>query len=146
VSGDSPSAEQSELEKSRTFENLRAAFADEAALVFRYLYYASLAEFEGLDRHAALFKELAEGGDSCVQGCFDFLKLARDPDSGIKIGGTLKNLESLRQSETRQHSRTYPEMAKTARAEGFTDVASWFDTLEKAKRAHALRLQKLSRG
>jgi rubrerythrin len=134
------------LGDSRTFENLRAAFAEEAALVFRYLYYATLAEFEGLDRHAGLFKEFAEGGDPNVQGCFDFLKLARDPDSGIAVGGTLKNLESLIQSETRQFSRTYPEMAKVARAEGFNDIASWFDTLEKAKRGHVRRLEKLSRG
>lgn len=132
------------LERSRTFENLRAAFSEEAALVFRYLYYSTLADFEGMDRHAALFKDIAEGGDACVQGCFDFLKLARDPESGIAVGGTLKNIESLIQTETRQHSQTYPEMAKTAREEGFTDIASWFDTLQKAKRSHVRKLRKLS--
>lgn len=132
------------LEDSRTFENVRKAFAQEAALVFRYLYYATLAEFEGLEKHAALFKEIAEGGTSSVQGCFDFLKLAGDPDSGIAIGGTFKNLESLLQSETRQYNQTYPEMARTAREEGLTDIASWFETLEKAKRAHVQKLRKLS--
>jgi rubrerythrin len=132
------------LEDSRTFENVRKAFAEEAALVFRYLYYATLAEFEGLEKHAALFKEIAEGGTSSVHGCFDFLKLVRDPDSGIAIGGTFKNLESMLQSETRQYNQTYPEMARTAREEGLTDIASWFETLEKAKRAHVQKLRKLS--
>jgi rubrerythrin len=131
------------LEDSRTFENVRKAFAEEAALVFRYLYYATLAEFEGRDKHAALFKEFAEGGAMHVQGSFDFLKLVRDPESGIAVGGTLKNLESLVQTETKQHNSTYPEMAKTAREEGLTDIASWFDTLEKAKRAHVSKLRKL---
>ena len=131
------------LEDSRTFENVRKAFAEEAALVFRYLYYATLAEFEGMEKHAALFKEIAEGGTSSVQGCFDFLKLVRDPESGIAVGGTLKNLESLVQTETKQHNQTYPEMAKTAREEGLTDIASWFETLEKAKRAHVQKLRKL---
>jgi rubrerythrin len=131
------------LEESRTFENLRRAFAEEAALVYRYLYYATLAEFEGMEKHSALFKEIAEGGSSLVQGSFDFLKLARDPDSGIAVGGTFKNLESLAQTETKQFNQTYPEMARIAREEGLTDVASWFDTLEKAKRAHARKLKML---
>lgn len=138
--------DDSEFAKSRTFENLRSAFAEEAALAYRCLYFSILADFEGLDRHSALFKEIAEGGESFVQGCFDFLSLARDPDSGLEVGGTLKNLEALLQIKARQHGRTYPEMAKAARAEGFPDIASWFDTLEKAKRAHAQKLRKLSGG
>ncbi len=137
-------ADDSEFVKSRTFENLRAAFAEEAALAYRYLYFSVLADFEGLDRHSALFKEIAEGGEDFVQGCFDFLKLARDPDSGLAVGGTLKNMESLLQIEARQQGRTYPEMAQAARMEGFPDIASWFDTLEKAKRAHVQKLRKLS--
>jgi rubrerythrin len=31
----------------------------------------------------------------------------------------------------------YPGMAKTAREEGFTDVADWFETLAKAEKSHA---------
>ena len=100
------------LENSRTFKNVRMAFADEAELVFRYLYCATLAEFEGLEKHSALFKEIAESGTCNAHGCLDFLKLAQDPDSEISFGGTLRNLESLVQSETRQHDQTYPEMAK----------------------------------
>lgn len=123
---------------------MRKAFAEEAALVFRYLYCATLAEFEGLEKHSALFREIAEGGTCNVHGCLDFLKLAQDPDSGISVGGTLRNLESLVQSETIQHNQTYPEMAKTAREEGLPDIASWFETLEKAKRAHVRRLRELS--
>jgi rubrerythrin len=133
------------LENSRTFKNVRLAFADEAELVFRYSYCAALAEFEGLEKHAALFKEIAEGGTSNVHGCLDFLKLARDPDSEIAFGGTARNLESLVQSETRQHGQTYPEMAAAAREEGLPDIASWFETLEKAKRAHVSKLKGLSR-
>lgn len=131
------------LENSRTFKNLRMAFDEEAGLVFRYLYCAGLAEFEGLEKHSALFKEIAEGGTCNVHGCLDFLKLAQDPDSEIAVGGTLRNLESLVRSETIQHDQTYPEMAKAAREEGLSDIASWFETLEKAKRAHVHRLKEL---
>lgn len=133
-----------ELKDSKTASNLRQAFAEEAALAFRCLYYATLAEFEGLESHAALLKELAQSGDVAVQGCFDFLKLVKDPESGLSVGGTLKNLQALIQAEARREGRTYPEMAKTARREGFMDIASWFDTLEKSKRAHLRKLRKLA--
>jgi rubrerythrin len=34
-------------------------------------------------------------------------------------------------------------MAKTARDEGFSEVADWFETLAKAEKSHAGRFQKL---
>ncbi len=37
----------------------------------------------------------------------------------------------------------YPGMAKTARSEGFSEVADWFETLAKAEKAHAGRFQSL---
>jgi rubrerythrin len=132
---------EQKLENSRTFKNVRLAFAEEAELAFRYLYCATLAEFEGMEKHAALFRELAESGSCSAHGCLDFLKLARDPDTELAFGGTLRNAAALAQSEARQHGQTYPEMARTAREEGLTDIASWFDTLEKAKRAHVRRLK-----
>ena len=35
----------------------------------------------------------------------------------------------------------YPGMARTAREEGFDDVAEWFETLAMAERSHAGRFQ-----
>jgi len=135
-----------ELEKSETVRNLRRAFAEEAALAARYAYFATLAEFEGLARHSELFKELAESGRCGAGGCFDFLKRVKDDETGLAVGGTLKNLQSLVQTEARRQGRTYPEMARAARREGFTDIASWFDTLEKSTRAHLRKLRELADG
>jgi rubrerythrin len=36
----------------------------------------------------------------------------------------------------------YPGMAKEARAEGFADIADWFETLAKAEKSHAGRFKK----
>ena len=36
----------------------------------------------------------------------------------------------------------YPGMPKTAREEGFDEIADWFETLAKAERSHANRFQK----
>ena len=37
----------------------------------------------------------------------------------------------------------YPGMAKSAREEGFDDIAEWFETLAKAEKSHAGRFQKM---
>jgi len=131
------------LEESQTFANLKQAFMEEASLAFRYQYFSIIAEFEGLDRHSALFREWSEGGKTNVHGCLDFLRLARDPSADIPLGGTQKNLEALVQSETRQRAELYPAMARVAREEGFSDIASWFDTLEKLKRSHLNKIEGL---
>ena len=34
---------------------------------------------------------------------------------------------------------THPEMAARARAEGFSEIAEWFETLAKAEKNHAAR-------
>ena len=36
----------------------------------------------------------------------------------------------------------YPGMARTAREEGFDEIADWFETLAKAERSNAGRFQK----
>jgi rubrerythrin len=35
----------------------------------------------------------------------------------------------------------YPGMAKTAREEGFDEIADWFETLAKAEKSHAGRFE-----
>lgn len=130
-----------ELENTRTFENLKIAFYEEAALAFRYRFFAIVAEFEGMDRFSSLFKEFSEGGLCNANGSLDYLRTARDPSSDIPIGGTQKNLESVLETEVKQFSEIYPEMARVAREEGFMDIASWFDTLEKLKRSHVRKLK-----
>ena len=44
--------------------------------------------------------------------------------------------------ETHEYTDMYPGMAKTARDEGFDEIADWFETLAKAERSHANRFQK----
>ena len=132
------------FEDSETFKNLKNSFYEESGLAMRYKFFAIVAEFEGLDRYVDLFKEMAEGADCNVHGALDFLRLVKDPSSDIPIGGTNKNVESILQTEVQQYSEIYPEMAKMARKEGFTDVASWFDTLEKLKRAHVRKIKRVT--
>jgi rubrerythrin len=51
-------------------------------------------------------------------------------------------LEAAIHGETHEYTDMYPGMAKTARDEGFDEIADWFETLAKAERSHANRYQK----
>ena len=44
--------------------------------------------------------------------------------------------------ETHEYTDMYPGMARTAREEGFDEIAEWFETLAKAEKSHAGRFQK----
>jgi rubrerythrin len=70
------------------------------------------------------------------------LKQVGDPATGLPIGNTAKNLKAAVAGETHEYETMYPGMAKTAREEGFADIAEWFETLAKAEKSHAGRFQK----
>ena len=55
---------------------------------------------------------------------------------------TDNNLKSAIAGETHEYTDMYPGMAKTARGEGFDEIADWFETLAKAEKSHAGRFQK----
>jgi rubrerythrin len=55
------------------------------------------------------------------------------------------NLKSAVHGETHEYTNMYPGMAKTARDEGFAEVADWFETLAKAEKSHAGRFDKASK-
>ena len=49
---------------------------------------------------------------------------------------------STAEGETHEYTDMYPGMAKTAREEGFDEIADWFETLAKAEKSHAGKFQK----
>jgi rubrerythrin len=72
----------------------------------------------------------------------DFLRSVGDPITDIPFGSTRDNLKSAIEGETYEYTQMYPGMARTAREEGFAEVAQWFETLAKAERSHAGRFTK----
>jgi rubrerythrin len=65
-----------------------------------------------------------------------------DPVTGEPMGDSLLNLKSAIHGETYEYTDMYPGMAKTAREEGFSEIADWFETLAKAEKSHAGRFSK----
>jgi rubrerythrin len=131
-----------ELAGSQTEKNLKGAFASESQANRRYLYFAQAADVEGYPDVAALFRSVAEGETGHAFGHFDFLKQVGDPVTGTPVGTTDDNLRSAIAGETYEYTEMYPGFARTARDEGFEDIAEWLETLARAEKSHAGRFQK----
>ena len=131
------------LKNTKTHQNLKDAFAGESQANRRYLYFAKVADVEGYPEVASNFRETAEGETGHAHGHLDFLKEVGDPATGLPMGDTATNLKAAIAGETHEYTDMYPGMAKAARAEGFTDIADWFETLAKAEKSHAGRFDKM---
>ena len=129
------------LKGTQTHQNLKDAFAGESQANRRYLYFAKQADIEGYPDVAGLFRDTAEGETGHAHGHLDYLKEVGDPATGLPIGDTQENLGAAVAGETHEYTDMYPGMAKTAREEGFAEIADWFETLAKAEKSHAGRFQ-----
>jgi rubrerythrin len=97
---------------------------------------------EGYNDVAAVFRSTAEGETGHAHGHLEYLEASGDPATGLPIGPTGDNLKAAIAGETHEYTDMYPGMAKSAREEGFEEIADWFETLAKAERSHANRFQK----
>ena len=125
------------LNGTKTHQNLKDAFAGESQANRRYLYFAKQADIEGYPEIAGLFRDTAEGETGHAHGHLDYLKAVGDPATGLPIGETPDNLKASVAGETHEYTDMYPGMARTAREEGFKEIADWFETLAKAEKSHA---------
>jgi len=133
------------LKNTKSFDNLKEAFAGESQANRRYLYFARVADIEGFPDIAGLFKDTADAKTGHAFGHLDFLKEVGDlgdPATGEPMGKTELNLKAAVAGETYEYTQMYPGMAKTARDEGFAELAEWFETLAKAEKSHAGRFNK----
>ena len=130
------------LKGTKTHDNLKAAFAGESQANRRYLYFANKADIEGHPEVAALFRSTAEGETGHAHGHLDYLAEVGDPATDLPIGASTLNLKAAVAGETHEYTDMYPGMAKSARDEGFDEIADWFETLAKAERSHANKFAK----
>ena len=131
-----------ELKGSKTAENLKDAFSGESQANRRYLYFAQKADIEGAPDVAQVFRSTAEGETGHAHGHLEYLEEVGDPATGEPMGETEANLKSAIHGETHEYTDMYPGMARTAREEGFEEIADWFETLAKAEKSHAGKFKK----
>ena len=126
----------------KTGKNLKEAFAKSSKAHLRYLYFAQKADIEGYNDISAVFRSTAEGETRHAHGHLAYLEETGDSATGEPVGDTALNLKAAIAGETHKYTDMYPGMARSAREEGFDEIADWFEILAKAEKSHAGRFQK----
>ena len=129
---------------SKTEQSLKESFAGESQANRRYLYFANQADIAGANDVAAVFRSTAEGETGHAHGHMEYLITggAGEPGTGMPAKTVAEALQAAIAGETHEYTDMYPGMAKTAREEGFDEIADWFETLAKAERSHANKFTK----
>jgi rubrerythrin len=136
------------LKGTKTERNLMTAFAGESQARMRYTYFASKAKEEGFVQISLIFEETANQEKEHAKRMFKFLEggaveIQWAFPAGV-IGATRENLLAAAAGENEEWKHMYPDIAKTAREEGFEAVAAVFDAIIVAERQHAKRYEKLA--
>lgn len=123
------------LKGTKTEANLMAAFAGESQARNKYTYYASKAKKDGYVQIAALFEETANNEKEHAKIWFKLL-----------YGGmpsTVENLKDAAEGENYEWTDMYAGFAKTAREEGFDEIADLFEGVAAIEKEHEERYRKL---
>lgn len=123
-----------ELKGSKTERNLLEAFAGESMARNKYTYFASIAKKEGYEQIMGVFQETADNEKEHAKMWAKLL--------GI-IGDTKSNLEEAANGENYEWTKMYKEFAKTAREEGFNEIAGYFERVAEVEAEHEERYRKL---
>jgi rubrerythrin len=126
-----------DLRGTKTLENLQEAFARESQDNRRFLYFATKADVEGLPEIASLFRSVAEGETMHAFGHLDFLAELGEWTGRGETSPVVACLKAALELEAAEHTQMYPGFARTARDEGFDEMAEWFEMLVRSERSHA---------
>ncbi len=131
------------LKGTQTEKNLLTAFAGESQARNRYAFFASKAKKEGYEQISGIFQETAENEKEHAKRLFKFLEggtaeISASFPAGV-IGETKDNLKESAEGENHEHTIMYPEFAKIAEEEGFSDIASAMRSIANAEKQHEKR-------
>jgi len=137
------------IKGTKTEKNLLAAFAGESQARNRYTFFASSAKKEGYEQISRFFLETAENEKEHAKVFFKYLEggeveITAAYPAGV-IGNTRQNLQEAADGEKMEWSNLYADFAKTAREEGFEEVARSFDQIAKVEMFHEQRYRKLAK-
>ena len=125
---------QTKYAGTQTEKNLLAAFAGESEARNKYTFFASKARKKGYEQIAALFLKTAENEKEHAKLWFKELE---------GIGDTAENLQAAAEGENYEWTDMYEDFAKTAEAEGFTELAHRFRLVAAIEKHHEERYRAL---
>jgi rubrerythrin len=117
-----------DLTGSKTFDNLKAAFAGESQANRRYTLWRRIAELEGAPQAALdAFDRAAAEETAHALGHLAYIAGAT---------GTTENLRMAMAGEDDEATDMYPGFAEIADSEGFSDIAYYFRSLGRFEGEH----------
>lgn len=125
-----------ELKGSKTEANLLTAFAGESQARNKYTYFAAKARKDGYNQIAEIFEETANNEKAHAEIWFKLLH--------GQIGATLQNLKEAADGENYEWTDMYAGFSKTARDEGFPEIAHLFEGVAAIEKEHEERYRKLA--
>ena len=126
-----------ELKGSNTEQNLMTAFAGESQARNKYTFFASKAKKDGYVQIANIFEETANNEKEHAKMWYKLL-------NGGSVSDTLTNLLDAAQGEAYEWTEMYAEFAKTAKKEGFKEIAKMFEGVAKIEKEHEDRYKALA--
>lgn len=131
------------LKGTQTEKNILAAFAGESQARNRYSYFASQAKKEGYVQISNIFQETADNEKEHAKRLFKFLEggeaeVSASFPAGV-IGSTAENLKAAAAGENHEYTSMYPEFARIADDEGFSEIAQAIRSIAVAEKQHEKR-------
>lgn len=123
-----------DLKGTQTEKNLLEAFAGESQARNKYTFFASKAKKEGYVQISNIFAETAANEKEHAEIWYKIL---------TGIGTTIENLKEAAEGESYEWNEMYPSFAKTAREEGFDEIAELFEGVAAIEKEHEERYRKL---
>lgn len=135
------------IKGTRTEQNIVNSYLAESQAFARYTFYASIADKELYFPVGVVFRETA---DNELRHAKVFLKMLENTpfetrtgvDAGF-LGKTAENLETSLKEESVDGYEFYYQAARTAREEGFHDIATHFDAIAAVEKSHYDRFKLL---
>ena len=124
-----------QLEGSKTLENLKTAVSGESQARTKYTIYGEIARKEGYEQIADIFDMTAANEKAHAELWLSIIS------EGIPEN-TQKALENAAGGEHYEWTDMYADFAKTAREEGFNNIATLFDMVAAIERDHEARYRK----
>jgi len=124
-----------DLKGTKTLKNLLEAFAGESQARNKYTYFASRAKKDGYIQISNIFTETAANEKEHAEIWYKY---------AVGIGTTEENLLAAAGGENFEWTEMYAEMAKTAREEGFPEIAEQMEKVALIEKAHEERYRKLA--
>ncbi|MBQ3492831.1 MAG: rubrerythrin family protein [Clostridia bacterium] len=120
--------------QTKTQENLMTAFLRESGAFNEYTFYAEQAKKDGYEQIYRIFTQFASNEQAHAKVWFKLFHT---------IAGTEENLKDSADLENFERTVLYSEFAKTAREEGFEDIAKLFDGVAAIERQHEEKYKEL---